>query len=113
MPKEIVTDLLDMFPDKVVLERRGATDGFGEESGWAVIDSAVKARIADKTMNVRNSTNQVVASKQHVILAGVFELTELDRVTLPARFSVRQPQIVAVETTTDENGPHHETVYFS
>jgi len=45
-------------------------------------------------------------------VAGVPGATVNDRFTLPARFSPLQPLPLAVEHVPDENGPHHEVVYF-
>lgn len=113
MPNEIVTALLDLFPDTVRLRNRAATSGFGNESWAAFVSPNPRARIVGKKMNIEGPNGQVIKSSMHVILAGVFDVTVLTEITLPARFLPRIPKIVAVRYSTDENGPHHETVYFA
>jgi hypothetical protein len=113
MPASIVPALLDLFSDTVTLERAGTPNTFGEVTYSAAVSPSPRARIVEKTMQIRNLSGQRVKSSQHIILAGVYNVTILDRITLPDRYPLRTPKIVGTKISTDENGPHHETVYFA
>jgi len=113
VPAPIVPDLLDLFPDVVVIEHRLTTAGFGVETYASGVDVvSAPARIVGQVTEVRGPDGQLVRSTQHAVLAGVFDITVLDRFTLPSRFPIVRPRAVAIRLSTDENGPHHETVYF-
>jgi hypothetical protein len=114
MPAPIVGDLLDLFPDEIVLEHAPAPDNWGDfsSSGYTTVSPNPRARIVDQVVMVKGPNNVEVKSTQHVVLAGVFNVKIDSRITLPSRFEVRQPKIVAYKQPTDENGPHHEKVFF-
>jgi hypothetical protein len=124
MPKQLVDDLLDLMPDVVIIEPYLSQDRFGN----ATFDVAfeVPARVIGRTRVAIDTDGNERVSNVQAVLGGNFGATAQDRYTLPERFSVnpqaatdaekliaRQPRAIAVDKETDENGPHHETVYFS
>lgn len=106
----IVGDLLDLFPDTVVVEPAPAPDVYGASSFGP--PQSVRARVTGKTTVVRGADGQERVSKVTCYLAGAFGVTTRDRFTLPPRFTPQQPAAIAVDQATDESGPHHETVFF-
>lgn len=112
MPNEIVTDLLDMFADTVIYEPRLTTDGKGKATYDVANPVTIRAMVYGKVMQVRDPNGHVVKSTVQAILAGHNNVSVLGRFTLPARFAPTQPKALAVDKFSDENGAHHETVYF-
>ena len=110
MADPIVDDLADLFTDTVTVEPVVGADGFGDTTYGPGVTRA--ARVSGKIMTVRDQGGQETVSTVQVTLAGAFGVTVKDRFTLPARFVPTQPLPIAVKEASDENGPHHETVYF-
>jgi hypothetical protein len=112
----IVADLIDLFPDTILVRRRttgtAAQEGFGDEQYSATTES-LQCRVRGIIKEVQDQqTGQVVKCSVKCVVAGAFGLTVLDEITLPVRFSPRKPRPIAVHQGTDESGAHHETVYF-
>jgi hypothetical protein len=107
----IVDDLLDLFPDEVLITP-GTRNSFGEfnATGPAVIR---KAHVFGQIRQTRSQWDGLMKTTTiTAILAGDFSTLVSARFTLPSRFVPNQPIAVAVAKHTDDNGPHHETVYF-
>lgn len=110
--QSIVPLLLDLFPDTV--QYRPIVSGFdfvGKEKGFGSQQN-IRARVAKKTRRIRNQEGQMVTSGVTAHLAGVFGVDVRGEFILPVRFSPRKMRAVAVHNGTDENGAHHEIVYF-
>lgn len=120
---DILAELLaeGMFPDKITIEPTTGSDAYGTKTYGA--SYIVDARIVGRVKIVADQDGKESVSSVQATLAGSFNVSAADRFTLPARFSsnptdpdeiiARQPQALAVDQTSDENGPHHEVVYFS
>jgi hypothetical protein len=106
----IISDLLDMFPDTVSYNLP-TIDGYGKETSGSA--STIRAFISGSTKQVRLGSGQIAISTMQVTVAGAPGLTVNHQITLPSRFSLKTPKIIAVKQNSDENGPHHEIVYFS
>lgn len=108
----IIPDMLDMMPDTITVQP-GSLDGFGKftDSG-APFD--VRCYISAKTKLLRSSDGREITSSAKAIMAGVNDLTvEAHRYTLPIRFNPRVDlRAITVDRPTDEDGPHHETLFF-
>jgi len=112
--------LADMFPDEVLVEKWLSTDGYGND----VFDAPfpVSARVTGEIKKVLGDDGEEHTSKIKAILSKVINASEKDRFTLPERFTThpedptelepRQPEALSVRRSTDEHGPHHETVFF-
>lgn len=107
----ITGDLIELFPDTLVAEARTSTSGGLTAHGYGA-GVALPARISEKTVVVRGFDGQDKVSHVQARLGGYFGVTPEHRFTLPARFVPGVVKAVAVECYTDENGPHHERVYF-
>ena len=108
----IVNDLLEFFPDNVTIETFISSDGMGASAyvpGGGVV---WKARVRGQHKLVRNSDGVDQMSSVNVVFAGAPNCSAKDRFTLPVRFVPQQPKAISIDSSTDENGPHHERVYF-
>jgi hypothetical protein len=116
----IVDDLLELFGDSIAVAARTAVNGYGLETFGA--DEDLACHITGRVMRIQDSEGIERVSKLQAIFAGAHGLTTTHRYTLPVEYSAnpanaldmlaRQPKAMAVRQYSDENGPHHETVYF-
>jgi hypothetical protein len=105
----ILEDLDEMFPDTITIT--GQTfDGFGEPLPTSTI--VVKAQVFGRLRQVRGASGQTIDSTVQAVIKGAFGLTVKHKYVLPPRFVPRSPKALSVNQATDENGAHHETVYF-
>lgn len=112
MPSQIVPALVDLFPD-VIVATPGSNSGYGTfiASGATV---SIPCRISDGARMVRDQAGREVVSSVRVITAGMFSLNARSyRYSLPARYAPGTSlTATAVQTISDENGPHHQIVNF-
>lgn len=112
MADSIVNDLADMFPDTVDVQP-GYLDGFGDfiASGAVVSPNCL---IEGNVVLTRDTQGREVVSTMQVNVAGDYSLTvDGHRYTLPARYSPRSLlTAIGIEKASDENGAHHETIFF-
>lgn len=113
-------ELQDLLPDEVLVEKYKGSDGFGKE----VYDDpvAVPARVSGRIQRVRGADGVERTSRIQVLLGEPLTISEKDRFTLPERFSTkpdtpedtryRRLVPLAVSSTSDEVGVHHEKAYF-
>jgi hypothetical protein len=106
----IVADLLDMFPHSVVIEPYLTSDGMGKRSYGAAV--TWRARVKGQQKLVRDFAGVEKLSTVNVVFAGVPGVKAKDRYTLPVQFVPRQPKAISIDHSPDENGEHHERVYF-
>lgn len=121
MPAPIAPVLASMGVDTVTVEPFVSMDEYGKVTWGAPID--YRTRCLGRSRIVFDIDGKERMSGATVIFFGEYGFTVLDRYTLPLRFSAepnnpsnlvaRQPQCLAVDRETDENGAHHTTVYFS
>lgn len=69
-----------------------------------------KAHIKAKMEDVVRRTGDTAVATHRVVLTNRFDIDERDRITMPTRFKIANPEIMSVLEWTDENGPHHTTV---
>lgn len=105
----IVHDLLELLPDTIVVTPVGTFDGFGAETPGTA--KTYRAWVAGRIQQVRMADGKIIRSTVQAIVAGT-GIKVTDVITLPSRFTPRQPPIIAVDKATDENGAHHDTIYF-
>jgi hypothetical protein len=110
MAAPLIADLLDLMPDTIIT-RTTTRDAFGKITARGP-DVPVRARIKGQHRLFRGVGGQERISNIRATIAGVFNLTANHEYVLPARFSPQTPPALAVDTVTDENGPHHEVVHF-
>ena len=97
-----------LFTDEVLIAPFAGKDFANGESFGA--DVAYKAHVVAKTEEVVRGTGDSAVATHRVVLTDRFSIDERDRITMPARFRISNPEIMAVREWTDEDGPHHTTV---
>lgn len=107
----ILDDLLDLFPDTVTVEESLGEDKYGKALGYGPA-KVYPARVAGQIKMVRGMDGQERVSSLQVLLGTNEKISVKARFTLPARYVPNQPKAIAVRESTDENGPHHNRVYF-
>jgi hypothetical protein len=106
----IIPDLIDFFPDAVVVEPYVSSNGKGAKTYGTGV--SISCHITQRIRKVSMPDGTETVSSVQVTLAGAFGIKTKDRFTLPERFEQRRPVCLAVKVATDEDGPHHETAYF-
>lgn len=121
MPQAIAPHLLDMMSDTVSCQP-GTLDGFGKFTavGVALVGTC---HISGKNRMIRdNEGNEVVSSLKVIVVDSLGAALGLlpDTPTLSYRYTLPNRYIpnsnltaLAVKPVQDENGPHHEVVYFA
>lgn len=110
MTSEIYTALADLFSDTILVSGFVSSSETGDRTYSAGV--TIDCMVFGKQQLVKNSQGQDQISTVQVITKGYYGINPLDLIQIPVRFDLREPAIISVEKYTDENGPHHETIYF-
>lgn len=110
-------ELLELYVDEVYIDPYVSTDFNNVDTFGASVK--YRAKIDAKVEEFLRRTGDVALSTHRIALDDVYEVDEKDRITMPSniRFKVSQPEIVAVNSWTDENAitatniGHHTTVW--
>lgn len=107
---EFTDQMLELFPDTVVVRKMTPPDEFGNQTLISVRN--LPARVVGKIKAVKDIGGNEVTSSVQATFPGVYNLSVNDEYILPERFEPRNPKPISVGHATDENGPEHERVYF-
>lgn len=101
-------EFVDMMPDTIRVKTEAATRNF---YGEAAHQNAVahRARVVHKTKVVRLDSGEEVVTRTHAYVAGAHGITPGSLVILPSGATA---PVVTVEQYPDEEGAHHEVLYF-
>lgn len=110
MPDSIIDDLLDLMATTITFEPLDDQAGSGKKSYGDPIE--VEGRLSFGNELTRDLQGREVVSRCQFWAAGVFGLTTEGRYTLPSERAPTNPPAIRVDIIDDENGPHHEKVYF-
>lgn len=110
MADPILNDLDELFADIITIEPYTGSDSMGDPTYGSA--TTWKAKVRSHNMLVRDPGGREVISTVSVNIKGCPNLSIFDKVTLPADFTPRTPDIISIEKHRDENGPHHEKVFF-
>lgn len=111
MAGQIIDDLLDFFPHLIGVEPHLSSTGRGVASYGPLVNRSARISSGHQRI-VRDENGKEVTSTIMAVFAGAFGIKALDRYTLPAGFEPTNPVAVKVVRSSDENGPHHERVFF-
>lgn len=111
MADSIVPYLEDLMADTVSVRPATSFDELGRPVAYGT-SRDIKCKISGNNREIRDVTGTIRVSTVKVTLAGVFSVNVTDEYTLPARFVPRIMPAIMVKRVSDENGPHHEVVYF-
>jgi len=107
----IIDDLIDLFPHEVIVEHFLTSDGMGGSRTYG--DPVIwPARVKGQHKLVKDFAGIEKMSTVNVVFAGVPGAKAKDRYTLPIEFVPQQPKAISIDHSPDENGAHHERVYF-
>lgn len=105
---ELLDGLADLFVHEVVVTPR-TFDGYGDSSDGVAFP--ISAYVYGQAAKVKDREGIFVDARYVIVTDGYFGLTDRHRFTLPSQFYVVSGECIAVVDHTDENGPHHQTVY--
>lgn len=100
--------LLSLFTDSVTIKPFLSRDFQNVESFGAAV--AFQAHVTASVEQVVRPTGDTAVATHRVVLTDRFTIDERSRITMPARFRIVNPEIMAVLEWTDDNGPHHTTI---
>lgn len=113
MAEQLIDDLAELMVDTLRVERLVTEDGFGAKTYGAPED--LPCRLKGQHQIVRGTDGEEHLSTVEALMAGVFELDTEDKFTLvpsAGSFKPASPAAIQVKVVPDENGPHHEKVFF-
>lgn len=108
--KSIIKALRKLFPHTIGVEPFVSSNISGDATYGASVDR--KGRVKGQHIIVRDDQGREIVSTVNIVFAGAFDITAKDRFTLPASFTPQTPVAISVSTAADENGPHHDRVFF-
>jgi hypothetical protein len=111
MADQLIPYLLDMYRDTLTYEPPGGTDQYGDPAPYGD-PQVITCRLIGRNRMARDATGTEKLSTLQAEIAGHFGLNPEGRFTMPIRFNGIRPKAIAIESVPDENGPHHETVFF-
>ncbi len=111
MPGSIVAELADMFADTMGWRAWLSEDVMGDPT-YEEDTTNLAVKLSGRIRIVRDTSGQEHVSTVQATIAGVYGVKVADEFTLPADYDPRQPTAIAVKPVRDENGPHHEVVFF-
>jgi len=101
--------LLSLMPDTITLEAYSTQNAYNEPTYAAA--TTHQCRVQGRVKMVRTVQGDEKVSTVQVYLATAAGVTVRDRVTLPTRFTPRQPVILAVDYRSDEQGAYGDVIY--
>jgi hypothetical protein len=103
----IEAEFAELMVDTVLVAKLSARSAYGDRTYGA--DVSYEARVVVQNKMVRTQQGDEVVSRSHAYIFGAPGITVDDRVTLA---DGSQPVLLSVEQFPDENGAHHEVLYF-
>lgn len=113
MAEQLIDDLSELMVDVLRVERWLSSGGMGGRT-YAAPEN-FQCRIKGGHQMVRDEDGREQLSTVQVLTAGAFGFSTKDRFTLvpsAGTFVPTSPEAINVRTVPDENGPHHEKLFF-
>lgn len=98
---------LDCMSSTITREPFVSHDKYGEETYGAAVP--IQCRVQEKIERVAIASGEEVLSRGRVYLGSITGVETKDRITLPDGTT---PEILSVQKVNDEDGPHHEVLFF-
>lgn len=105
----IEPEFLDLMPDTIVARAPGTARNLRGELTGLGEPVPHRARVVYRARALRNDAGDVVTSSTQAYVYGAPGLTTEYVITLP---DGSEPPVIMVERFPDEDGPHHEIVWF-
>jgi hypothetical protein len=100
---------LGLAADTVTIEPYASQNKNGEPTYSAA--ATYRAHIQGKVQRITDLAGDERISSVQVYLIGQVTLSPRDRLTLPARFTVTQPKILAIGQHAAQTAAHHTVIY--
>lgn len=100
-------EFLELMPATVSIYPFASRDSYGKPAYGSPTN--YRARVLYKPVKVRAPDGQTIVARGVVWLAGTPVLSPQDKMILP---DGSEPPILAIDMVPDENGPHHDKIYF-
>lgn len=99
----------ELMPHTIIVRRSTGRNDYGEVT-WGTA-STYQGRWVKQPREILSATGEQTVSDGHVYISGEVppNISTLDQITLPDGTT---PNILRVDTYPDEDGEHHEVVYF-
>ncbi len=113
MAEQLISELAELMVDTIQVERHTGSDGMGARTYAAPAN--FQCRIKGGHVPVLDTDGRQQVSTVQVITAGAFGFESKDRFTLLPLGGVQtpaSPPLINIKTIPDENGPHHEKLFF-
>ncbi len=107
----MLDDLADFFPDTILMQAPSDPDGVGD-AGWASGVNRAGRVGGGGEQRTSPATAQLYVTKGKVNFAGAFGIQPGWQLTLPADFDPRVVIAEEVHRPRDEDGAHHDKVFF-
>mgnify|MGYP003575312675 FL=1 len=111
MAAPIIDDLADLLTTEVSFRIPSAKNERGTVTAWNATQTAY-CRVVGRTRRVMTPQGTETTSSYHIVLDGYYGITHDTEFTLPSRLVPSVVRPIAIQKSEDENGPHHERVYF-
>ena len=105
----IEAEFLELMVDTVVITTATGVRNLYAREGQSSTSASYRGRYVRRNQMVRDDAGDEVVSRSQLWLFGAPSLTPRDKITLPDGTT---PVILAVERYPDDNGAHHEKVFF-
>jgi len=102
------TNLTDLMPHTITRYAYASVDAYGKEP-HPTASSTSSARVYNKQVLIRSMGGAQQVARTIAIVNCTGTIDPNDRITLPDGTS---PVILSIDTVPDENGIHHNTIYF-
>jgi len=102
-----ISDWADCMPTDIDIASFVSHDKYGERSFGA--PSTVKGRLQYREERITIPSGEEQVARGRIYLAELTSVQPEDMVTLP---NGETPEILSVRRVNDENGPHHEVIFF-
>lgn len=110
MADPILDALDDMFPDTATMQA-GTWDKYGKFSATGDPET-LSVYLSGKIREVTDLSGAKRISSLKMTIKGTPGASVHHVFVLPERFKPRSPQPIVVKPVSDENGAHHEVVFF-
>ena len=113
MAEQLIDDLAELMVDTLQVRRLDTESGFGGKTYGD--PENLPCRLKGNHRMVRGVDGEEHLSTVEALMAGVFDLDTEDKFTLvplSGSFKPASPKAIVVKVVPDENGPHHEKVFF-
>jgi len=102
-----ISEWADMMPNTITVQAKSGVDAYNKPT--YATGTSYSARVVYKNKITVDAIGREVTARGVIYVAATGAISPEDKITLPDSST---PQIISVERFPDENGAHHNQVYF-